>query len=63
MLITFPKHLPTIKEKIGVPENRAVDLTLPVDATNSEKIYKIKVKIKKSDLKSKINPDNLTYYN
>lgn len=63
MLHAFQGRIPTIKEKIGVPEHRAIDLQPFIDTTDSEKIYKIRVRVKKKGMTSNVDPNNLTYYN
>ena len=55
-------RLPTIKEKMGLPENRDLDVVLePVIVEKIKK--KEKIKIKKVGMSSRVDPNNLTYYN
>ena len=55
-------RLPTVKEKMGLPENR--DLEVILEPVIVKKIIKKeKIISKKADMDSRVDPHNLTYYN
>lgn len=55
-------RLPTIKEKMGLPEHR--DLEIPLEPIIVKKIIKKgKINTKKAVMSSRVDPNNLTYYN
>ncbi len=55
-------RLPTVKEKMGLPKDREPEILLePIIIEKIKK--KEKIKIKKVGMSSRVDPNNLTYYN